>query len=129
MDQLNYARNKYTYIHTPTHTCTPAYTHKHTRTREMYESKPLPPQASRIATRPLNTPSPRKPFAYQLAVQTSTRIPLINKPAYSHECYPLLTEVPSTLLFLSLSCTNLRFSLASMHRRAHPCSLSHPFTN
>jgi hypothetical protein len=115
----------HTRIYTYTYTCTPAYTHaqthehhhihahKHTQMKEMYENKPLHPQAPCIATR--LPPPPPKPFADQLAVPTPTRNALINKLAYSYECYPLLTEVPPlSLLSRTLSLTNVSPS--------HPCT-------
>jgi hypothetical protein len=119
----------HTYIHQHTHAHphTETNRNKQIRTRELYESKPLAPEAPRNATRPTNPP-PRKPFAYQLAVPTPTRTALINQLAYSDECYPLLTEVPPlSFLFRTPALTYVSPS--------HPCAaesihaLSHPFTN
>jgi hypothetical protein len=121
-------------MHTRTHMHTCIHTHMHTRihtqahTNEGNVREQIPTPASPSWHNSPYQPPSRKPFANQLAVPTPTRTALIDKPTYSHECYPLLTELPP-LSFLSHSSTSLRFSPAPMHSRAHPLSLSHPFTN
>jgi hypothetical protein len=106
--------NTHSLTHTHIHAHPQIYTHTHTRTRETCESKPLPPQAPRNTTRPINPP--RKPFAYQLAVPTPTHTALTNKPAYSHECYPIPTKVQH-LSFLS------RIPPLAYVSPSHPCTV------
>jgi hypothetical protein len=123
-----------TSTHTYTHMHTRIYTHMHTRihtqthTNEgnVREQAPTPsspsqrnlsyqspPQALRLSTRRTN-PNPHSPH------QQTSLLPRVLSP-------PNRSTAP--LLSLSHSFTNLRFSLAPMHSRAHPRSLSHYFTN
>jgi hypothetical protein len=122
-----------------TYTCTPVYTHTHvhphihthknTRTREIYENKPLPPQAPCNATRPTNPPPP--PKALRLSTRRTNSNP--HSPHQQISLLPIVLSPPNRstapLPSLSHSFTKLRFSLAPMHSQAHPRSLSHPFSN
>jgi hypothetical protein len=130
-------------MHTRIYTCTPAYT----RTQTYANEKNVQEQTLTPLQRNSSSPPPhRKPFAYQLAVPTPTRTALIDKLVYSHECYPLLTEVPPlSLLSRTLSLTNVSPShphsphqqasllppvLSPPNRSSAPLSsLSHSFTN
>jgi hypothetical protein len=124
---------------------TSIYTHTNTSKRkECTRTNPYPrtPLESKLVL----PPPPRKPLAYQLAIPTPTRTALIKKLTYSHECYPLLTEVPPLSLFSrTLSLTNVSPShpqsphqqasllprvLSPPNRSTAPLSsLSHSFTN
>jgi hypothetical protein len=117
------------HIHTSIHTHTNTYERKKCTRTNPYPRKPL-------ATQLVLPISPRKPFANQLALPTPTRTALTNKPAYSHECYPLLTEVPRlSLLSRTPSLTNVSPShlgtVELIHALSHTLSLtdaspSHP---
>jgi hypothetical protein len=133
-------------IYTYTYTCTPAYTRTQTQANERNVQEQTPTPARPLHRNSSFHPPPRKPFAYQLAIPIPTRTDLINKLAYSHECHPLLTEVPPlSLISRTLSLTNVSPSHPhSPHRQASQLpevlsppnrstaplfSLSHSFTN
>jgi hypothetical protein len=102
------------------------HTHAHTNRgnvrEQTYPRKPLatqlalsipPPHALRVTTGPTN-PKPHSPH------QQTNLLPRVLSPP---------DQSTDPLLSLSHSSTNLRFSLTTMHSRAHSRSLSHPFPN
>jgi hypothetical protein len=101
-------QHTHTHANIRTRTYTPAYTHTTEETHNSsYQS---PQQAFRVSTYRTN-PNPDSPH------QRTNLIPRVLSP-------PDQSTAP--IFSLSHSSTSLRFSLAPMHSRAHPRSLSHP---
>jgi hypothetical protein len=121
---------QHTHSHMPIYVHAHARPHTHTHTSPYERGKPIrtnpyPPQALRVSTRPINPPpaspsrnnSPDQPQPAQPSPQrTSLLLRVLSPPDQS----------TAPLFSFSHSSTSLRFSLAPMHNRAHPRSLSHP---